>query len=124
MIDEKKLLAFRAVQIELKRLKAEEAALRVEITDELLKHRRVGTHTFHYGDIVVKATKKVTITPDEETLKVMYEDMTEDERRCFKYKPAFVASEYKKLSNPEHVDKCITSKPAMPTLEVKIPETV
>lgn len=124
MVDKAKILEFRALQIQLKKLKEQESNMRREICDGLLHRKRVGTHTFKFDDIIVKAVKKVTHSVDADKLQHYYENMSAQEKACFAYKPSFVSSEYKKLGeHSDVVDECITVKPAMPTLEVKIPET-
>lgn len=122
MITEEKMLEFKSLQIALRELKAEEAAMRIEICDELLKGKVTGTHTFHYGDVTVKAVKKVSTTVDAEMLSHLYQGMNEDERACFKYKPAYVSPMYKRLDFKDLVDSVLITKPAMPGLEVKIPD--
>lgn len=122
MIDKDKIIKYKEIQIMLKKFKDEESKMRVEICDELLKHKRVGIHTFDFDDVKVKAVKKVTIKPDDDKLRYMYDDMSEAEQACFKFKPDFVATMYKRLTDTSVVDECITSKPAMPTLEIILPE--
>lgn len=124
MVSKNKILKFRALQIQLKQLKEQEANLRREICDGLLHRKRVGTHTFKFDDIIVKAVKKVTHSVDADKLSAHWDNMSVRERDCFKYKPSFISSAYSKLGDhTDVVDDCITVKPAMPTLEVKIPET-
>lgn len=122
MITKAKYLKFRALQIELKELKAKENAMRLDICDELLKRKRVGTHTFIVDDLVIKAIKKITVTPDVAKVNAHWDNMSAEEQACFNYKPSYVAKEYKKLDDTTIVDECLTTKPAMPSLEVRVPE--
>lgn len=122
MLKKPLLLGYKAVQLELKRIKELESKLRMEIADELLKHRRIGTHHFDFDNVHVKGVKKLTVTPDTEKLDAHWPKMSAEERSCFKYKPAYVATEYKKLMDTTVVDECLTTKPAMPSIEITISE--
>lgn len=121
-ITPEKLAQYAALQDELRKLKKDEAALRIELCDELLKDKPEGTHTFDIAGFTVKAVKKTTISLDKDLLSAIYDDFSAEERSCFAFNPTFVKSKYKLLQDKELVNQVLESKPAMPTLTVTVEE--
>lgn len=119
-IDKDFLIKYKEVQQMLKKFKDEENKMRVKLADELLKHRRAGTHHFNFENIHVKGVKKYNISADAEVLAHHYDSMSAEEQSCFNYKPSFQSTMYKKLKDTHLVDECIVTKPAMPTFEITI----
>ncbi len=69
----------------------------------------------------VNAVSKVNISVDEALLTALNkeEEFTPDEAACFDWKIKIKESNLKKLPKTSRVWKAITTKPAMPTLEVE-----
>lgn len=121
-IDKEFVLEYKRIQALAKKYKDKENAMRVELADNLLKHRRAGTHHFDFDNAHVKGVKKFNVTPDEDSVNAMWDKMSEQERACFKWKPSFLSSEFKKLEDTSLVAQCIVTKPAMPTFVITIDE--
>lgn len=116
------LIEYKDAQAKAKYWKERENKMRVQLADELLKHRRAGTHHFYFNNIHLKGVKKYNISPDTDVLNALWDDMSVEEQSCFKFSPRFVNTEYKKLLDTSVVDQCIVTKPAMPTFTVEISE--
>lgn len=121
-ISQEKLIAYSILQDQLAEVKADEAEMRKEICAELLQDRPVGTHTFEFDGIVVKATNKVTYSLDQELLSALYDNFSPDEKECIKYNPTFQSSKYKTARDTSLIDEVIVTKPAMPALKIIIEE--
>lgn len=106
---------------EMKRLKKEEMDLRVEITDQLLKGKSIGTHNFDIDGVAVKAVKKVTHKLDKPKLDHVWQDMTEDEQAAVKWTPELSVSKFKALEEESGLLRdCVTVVPAAPSLTIDL----
>jgi len=98
--------------------KKRENDLRIDICEFLLKEESTGAHKYEYGSFSVTATKKVNRKLDAALLEAIYDDLPEDEKDCIAFKPSLIAAEYKEANTP-HLDSCIITTDAMPTLSIK-----
>jgi len=107
---------------QLKVLKEREANVRRQICDELLNNKAPGTHKFTFDNIIVKATKKLTYSLDQEMVESMIAegDLSPAELDAIKTKYELSLTAYKKIEIPGILDDAITVKDAMPTLDVEI----
>lgn len=99
-----------------------EKKLRLEIVEPILEGKTKGTHNVQDGPYKIKAVKKVDTTLDAEILSFLWEDLSELEQDCIQYKPSLKGKEYAACENHELLDNCIITKPAMPTLSIKLDE--
>lgn len=118
-ISSQKIAAFKSIQKQLKDIKKKEADMRIEICDELLRRKPVGTHSFNIGNFRLKVTKKITTSIDKVMLEALYDDFTPEEAACFAFNPSFQSSKYKLLEDSSHVDEVLETKPAMPTIVIE-----
>lgn len=105
--------------LKLKALKDAEAKVRVQITDLLLADKPVGTHKFQFDNIMVKAVKKVTYSLDQEMVYDILDQLDENAAAAIRTKYELNLTSYKKLGECPLLDDCITTKDAMPTLDVE-----
>ncbi len=104
---------------QLDKWKKQESDLRKKICTHFLEGQVVGTHNFTKGDYLIKAVKKITTSIDEEALSAVWDDLTEDEQECVKFKPSIVSKAYKECDEHTTLDQAITTKPAMPGLTIE-----
>lgn len=67
-----------------------------------------------------KAEQKFTYSLDVEELRVIWDDLTEEEQACIVTKPSLWESPYKKLPEDSLLHQAIVTKLAMPTLEAEL----
>lgn len=96
-----------------------EAELRLGITDELLKGKGEGTHTFDVTGFKVKAVQRMNYKVDEDELDLIWEDLDQAEQDLIRFKPSLKLKEYKEMPGTLVLNNAITVTPGMPTLEVK-----
>lgn len=113
-----KVLQWNALQASLKKVKAEEMEMRIEICESLLEGKEIGTHKFQIEGLSLKATQKLAYNLDESELEFRYDDFSEEERESVKFKPSLKLKEYRALDDSSNIDECIITKPAAPTLEL------
>lgn len=109
------------MSLELKRIKAEEAALRRELCEELFDGK-VGEFRVkeEFDDYIVTAESKVTRKLDSPQLDSIWDQLSPAEQGAIIHKPSLVLRNYRKL--PDHclLHSCITESPAMPTLKLEV----
>lgn len=104
---------------ELDKWKKVESDLRIKICDHFLEGASVGTHNFTAGSFKIKAVKSINTSIDESELSFIWDDLTEEEQDCVKYKPSLVAKNYKECEDHSTLDQAIVTKPAMPSLSIE-----
>jgi len=104
----------------LKKVKSEEADLRIKICESILKGKTKGTETAVVGNFKVKAKAKLNNKLEKETLKTLWKDLSDEEKECVKIEPKLVAAKYKKIKNSALLHQTVISKPGMPTLDVEV----
>ena len=98
--------------------KANEAELRMAITDELLAGKSEGTHNFKIDGMKVKAVNKMNYKIDEDELDTIWDDLEQAEQDLVRFKPSLKLKDYKEAEGDLMLNNAITVSPAMPTLEV------
>ena len=108
----------------LQHYKVLEAKLRLEILDQLFPSAGAGSQSVAIGPYDVKGTFRNNASLDHKRLDECWDKLSDDEQACIKYKPTFLVSKFKELSDNERrdIESCITFKPAMPTLEITLVE--
>lgn len=106
---------------DLKRMKGEELALRLEICKDVLGDKLEGTQN-EFADnhrFKITATAKLNRTIDRSVLETIWEDLTDEERQCIDYKPSLVLGNYRQIEEEggKLID-AVTVKPATPTLKI------
>ncbi len=109
-------------QENLKYWKERELELRLKICNPLLEGKSVGTHNIKKGKYKLKACKKVNYNFDEEILDNNWDDLSDDEQDCVKFKPSLRLKEYKNLHDRKLLDEAIEVVPATPTLNIEYVE--
>jgi len=120
MLNKETFLKWAKISADLKKIKAEEAALRKKLCSELFNNRTGEfKEVWEDDDIVVKGESKVTRNIDKVALLSMSSELTDEERECIKYTPELVLRPYRKLPEDSKLHEIITEKPAMPTLSLE-----
>ena len=112
--------AYIDVAEQLKYYKKLEAEMRIQILDELFPSANEGTLTASVEDFIVKGTFKNSASVDKKKLDSMLDSLTDSEYDCFNFKPTLLLSNYKRLDDQSRINECITFKPAMPTISIKL----
>ncbi len=89
------------------------------IADEVLDGKVKGVKRETFGGLIVAATGKVNLNVDKDELKVIWKELTTEDRAAVKFKPEVVAGKYNKLPKDSMLRRVVTIKPGMPTVEVK-----
>lgn len=116
----KKCEKYRVIANKLREIKAEEMKLRLDICAELLKKAPVGLSKVIDEGLLIKATRKVTYKLDEEELEGIYDDLSDAEMACIKFKPNLILKNYKMLDDAPLLNDLITVQEATPTLDISI----
>ena len=120
-----KLERNRALAIQLKEIKAEEMALRVEIAQELGADKQPGTHDFEIDGMKVKLKLGLNYSLDQAELKDAIEDerLDEEELELLRIKYDLRLADYKKADfNTDNLEDCMIVKPSAPTLVIELGE--
>ena len=115
----------RQLAIELKRIKDEESDLRDEICDYLASKGFTEYGTQRIKDVIglnVKIVRKINYSLNAKELDDIYDDLSEEEQACIKFKPELVIGKYNKLDCESELDNIIIAKDAKPSLEVTLAE--
>lgn len=111
---------YRIIANKLREIKAEEMKLRLDICAALLKQAPVGLSKVIDEGLLIKATRKVTYKLDEEELEDIYDDLSDAEMACIKFKPNLILKNYKMLDDAPLLNDLITVQEATPTLDISI----
>jgi hypothetical protein len=117
------------LQDQLKRVKAEEMALRLAICQILSPDQNEGTFKYDVEGFPIKVKKSFNYKVDKKTYELLKEAFNDKEKDCIRLNPEVALKEYKKLmqiieqdeNNEIDIDRlqeCITITPATPTLTV------
>lgn len=106
----------------LKTIKAEELKLRNKIIDGIITDQVKGIFHFKKGHYQINIGMGISQSLDESVLDTIYDDMTDLEKNCVKYKASLVAKEMKELDGSESLFEAITEKPRQPTLKIEVIE--
>jgi len=109
---------WKALKHKLEIAKEAEATARLHICNILLAQKVEGQVTTKIDGykLVAKATLNYTI--DKEHLKLIYPGLSDAEKKCLKYVPELVLSEFRKLSDTAILNSAVTAKTGMPQLSV------
>ena len=120
-----KIRAWVVAAKELKKLKAAEAKLRIEICTELFKGRKgVFTEKEDFGPFHLKAKSQTSLKVDyglydkQGFMDEVWQYMTDEEKAVFDFKPSISKTALKKVDEDSDVYSFITESPSMPSLEV------
>ncbi len=113
-----KLEAYRIIKQDLKEIKEEEMRLRVEIVNELVHGKEVGTYSFpDYEGLSVKVQTKLSYKLDKDILESLA--LSDEELECIKWTPSLVLKEYK-ANETIILDEAVIVTLAAPTLTVEL----
>lgn len=120
MLTEEKVEKWIITKAALDEIKKEEMELRKELCDYILEGNIKGSKKKLIGKYQLTASAKLNSSIDKEVLNTIWEDLSVEEKACFRFDPKLVAKEYKKLS-PEYtiLHSAIVDKPGAPTLSFK-----
>lgn len=116
----KKCEQHRLLAIQLSEVKEKEMELRLDICSEILKGKKVGTNNFTEGGLKIKAVKKVNHKLDEDELSEVYDDMSDEETACIKFKPSLIKKNYDALAESPILDEVLTVEDATPSLKITL----
>lgn len=119
MVNEKLIKNWLGWKDDLALAKKNELLLRKEICEHILGDKIKGSKKGTVGNYVLTASAKLNIKVDVELLESMWEELSDGERACIKYKPSLIAKEYNSLDGAMKLHRCIDSKPGTPTLALK-----
>jgi len=119
-MDSNKIAQYLEAKNSLAHYKKLEAELRIDLLDDLFPSAGEGTLNTVVGDFIVKGTFKNSISIDKDILERTIGDFEEEELECISFKPALSLSKYKQLDDRSNIDECLTSKPSMPTISIKV----
>jgi len=109
-----------ALKPELDKLAAREKELRVYIAKTILEGAVKGSRITIFNDVELKATAKQYINVDKVALDLAFNDLSDFEKQCLRYKPEFVMSNFNKLPADSILrSRVAIAKEGMPTLEIK-----
>ena len=118
-MDEMRLKEWKEMSVQLKALKTAEMTLRKEICIDLFKgSTEAGRLKYDLKTIHVQAENKINYKLDVESVKAMYEELSDVERDALRWSPELKLREYKKLSEISLLHECVVVKPAAPVLKV------
>jgi len=116
----KKFLEWRELSKKLKRLKEEEANLRVELCSSIFNaYGEYKTTVVELDGYEVKAVAKINTKIDEAVFNSIYNKLSPEELNVVKLKPTLDKRKYNKLPDREVLDLAIIETPGRPTLSVK-----
>ena len=105
--------------------KAQELSLRKEVAEEILEGVPLtnGSATNRESEegVIVKATQKLNFSLDLGELAAIWAELTPEEQAVIKMKPTLQLAKYKKLPEGSILHRAVTTKLAVPTLDVVIP---
>jgi len=119
MINEKLIKNWLEWKDDLAFAKENELKFRKEICEHILGDKIKGSKKGTIGKYVLTASAKLNIKVDDELLESMWEELSDGEKACIKYKPSLIAKEYNSLDGAMKLHRCIDSKPGTPTLTLK-----
>lgn len=103
----------------LKHFKAEELKLRNKIVDALITNEVKGSIKFKKGNYNIVVGLGINQSLDEPVLDTIYDELTDLEKNCIKYKASLIAKEMKELDGSEKLFQAITEKPRQATLKIE-----
>lgn len=120
MLTKEKIEEWIIAKVAADEFKKKEMNLRKEICEYLLEGKIKGTVKRTIEGYLLTASAKLNTSIDKEVLEAIWEDLTTEEKACFRFDPKLVAKEYKKLPVEYNtLDIAITDKPGAPTLSFK-----
>ena len=99
--------------------KAREMELRRDICNHILeenKGKQSGMKLI--GNLKLKAKIGVNVKFDEPLFNTLFDDLSDEEKSCVKFKPQLVSKNLKELDESSQLFLCITEEPSTPTLEI------
>lgn len=119
MVNKKLIELWLEYKDDLAEAKEHELELRKEICEHILEGKIKGSKKGTIGNYVLVASAKLNIKVDAELLESIWEELSEKEKACIKYKPSLIAKKYNSLDGALKLHRCIDSKPGTPTLALK-----
>lgn len=120
MENQKALEEWMKAKIELEEIKKKEMNLRLVLCKKILKGIVKGSRSENIGEYKVTATAKINTSVDEDALSEIWNDLSNEEKACFKYKPSLILRQYNSLPNEKkRIYSALISKPGTPTLVIK-----
>lgn len=116
---QEKYLQWLKMSQELKALKTREMTLRKELCYDLIGST-VGKAKQVTEMLQIEAQGKESYKVDEVTYHALSDELTDAEKQTIKWTPSLLLTPFKKLPEGSILLECITSKPAAPTLNVKL----
>ena len=116
---EEKVKKWTKISGQLAMLKVAETELRQEIAAHILKDKIKGAKKGVIGPYTLTATAKLNTKVDRDALKVIWPDLSPEEKAAIKFDPKVVAAKYKLIDEKSILNQVLTNKPGMPGLELK-----
>jgi len=107
-------------KLELSKYKKLELKLRNEIIDSKITDEIEGSIKFKEGTYDITIGLGINNSLDESVLDTIWDNLSEKEKECIKYKPGLVAKFFKDLHGTENLFEAITQKPRQGTLAIKV----
>lgn len=102
----------------LKAVKEEEMELRKEICNELQENEGgIGTKNYLVQGFKLKATFALSYKIDEDKLKELMEQLSDEEKACIKWKPSIDVTAFKKVES-DLLNEIVFATMSAPTLKV------
>lgn len=117
-MDKTKIQEWLSIKEEIEELQKKERELRVVIARHVLDGKVEGSRTDVIDGIKLSATGVVSYKLDQAELSIIYDDLSDDEKECVRYKPELNLKNYRKLSADCELSRVITSREGMPQLKV------
>jgi len=106
----------------LTKFKTDELKLRNEIIQTFIDNEVSGNLKFQKGHYKITIGLSLNNQLDESVLNTIWEDLSDEEKNCIKYKPSLIAKDFKELSGNEKLFEAITIKPRQSTLKIEVLE--
>lgn len=104
---------------ELAEAKKLEMELRLELCGYILQGKIEGSKSANIGANKVTATARLNSSIDRDALKVIWPDLSKEEKEAVRFKPEVVAANHRKLPADSILNQVITKKPGAPSLAIK-----
>jgi hypothetical protein len=103
----------------LKEAKEIELEIRKGLCGKILKAKAKGTVHYKKFGYDLAATAKINKKIDSNSLKKLFKDLSNEEKKCIRYKPELKMQEYQDLSNDSILHKAVIITPGTPELKIK-----
>jgi hypothetical protein len=82
----------------------------------------LGTNHTETEGYKVTVVRGVTRSVDEAELNILWQQLTDEEKRCISYKPTLDARAFDKLPEGNSLSRAVSIKPSLPTVKLELLE--